>query len=85
MRIQQDIVSAVNSIIAQALCSDDELVTKDQNIYYDLLADSLAMLDIFIALEQKYSISFTEEDITKVERVEDIYCYVHDNLSRGAI
>lgn len=85
MRIKQDVVSTVNSIIAQALCCDDELVTKDKDIYYDLLADSLAMLDIFIALEQKYAISFTEKDITKVERVEDIYCYVHDNLSRGAI
>lgn len=77
MKIEQDVVGTVNNIITQALCCDIEQVTKDKDMYYDLLADSLAMLDIFMALEQTYSIPYTEEDITKVERVEDIYHFVN--------
>ncbi|MFP2236917.1 acyl carrier protein [Pseudescherichia vulneris] len=80
MKIEQDVVDTVNNIIAQALCCDIEQVTKDKNMYYDLLADSLAMLDIFIALEQTYSIAYTEDDITKVECVEDIYRFVNVHI-----
>ncbi|HGF0772295.1 TPA: acyl carrier protein [Kluyvera georgiana] len=79
-RIEQNVVGTVNNIIAQALCCDIELVTKDKDMYYDLLADSLAMIDIFVALEQTYSIAYTEEDITKIERVEDIYHFVNVHI-----
>lgn len=80
MKIEQDVVDTVNSIIAQALCCDIEQVTKDKDMYYDLLADSLSMLDIFVAIEQTYSIAYTEEDISKVERVEDIHRFVSANV-----
>ncbi|MDX6019548.1 phosphopantetheine-binding protein [Scandinavium sp. V105_16] len=80
MKIEQDVVGTVNNIIAQALCCDIEQVTKDKDMYYDLLADSLTMLDIFIALEQTYSIAYTEDDITKVERVEDLYRFVEVHI-----
>lgn len=76
MKIEQDVVGTVNNIIAQALCCDVDQVTKDKDMYYDLLADSLSMLDIFVVIEQTYSIAYTEEDISKVERVEDIYRFV---------
>ncbi|MFJ2974097.1 acyl carrier protein [Kluyvera sp. NPDC087067] len=80
MKIEQDVVGTVNNIIAQALCCDIDQVTKDKDMYYDLLADSLSMLDIFVAIEQTYSIAYTEEDISKVERVEDIYRFVSANV-----
>lgn len=80
MKIEQDVVGNVNNIIAQALCCDIDQVTKDKDMYYDLLADSLSMLDIFVAIERTYSISYTEEDISKVERVEDIYRFVSANV-----
>ncbi|QIR27168.1 acyl carrier protein [Kluyvera genomosp. 3] len=79
-KIEQNVVGTVNNIIAQALCCDIEQVTKDKDMYYDLLADSLAMIDIFVALEQTYSIAYTEEDITKIERVEDIYHFVNVHI-----
>lgn len=80
MKIEQDVVGTVNNIIAQALCCDIDQVTKDKDMYYDLLADSLSMLDIFVAIERTYSIAYTEEDISKVERVEDIYRFVSANV-----
>ncbi len=80
MKIEQDVADTVNSIIAQALCCDIEQVTKDKDMYYDLLADSLSMLDIFVAIEQTYSIAYTEEDISKVERVGDIHRFVSANV-----
>lgn len=75
-----DVVATVNSILAEVLSCDEKLISKDENVYYDLLADSLSMLDIFIALEHTYSIAYTEDNITQIERVEDLYKFVHDNL-----
>lgn len=83
MKLQQDIVNTVNNIVAQVLCCNIELITEDKNMYYDLLADSLSMLDIFISLEQTYSINYSEDDMVKVEYVKDIYTFVNDKLSKG--
>lgn len=80
MKIDQNVVEIINNIIVKVLCCDNEIVTKDKNMYYDLLADSLAIIDIFISLEETYSIPYTEDDLVRIERVEDIYTFVSENI-----
>ena len=66
----------VISLIAEVLEISEENIQENANLVKDLELDSLDLVDIFIALEDKYGIEFLTEDIENFSTVKDIIEYI---------
>jgi len=56
-------------------CEENE-VTLEAKIIDDLGADSLAVMQLVMALEDEYDIEVPEDDVTKLKTVNDIVKYI---------
>ncbi|WP_227318232.1 phosphopantetheine-binding protein [Cedecea davisae] len=77
---QDEIIPAVNIIVAQVLSCPIKSVQPGKHLCYDLLADSLALLDISLALEDRFKIEYKEEYLVNTECVKDLYLIVERAL-----
>ena len=71
-----DIESKVKELISQQLeVSEDKLVATASFID-DLKADSLAVVELVLALEQEFKMEIPEEDTEQIKTVGDALTYV---------
>ncbi len=71
-----DIESKVKELISQQLeVSEDKLVATASFID-DLKADSLAVVELVLALEQEFKIEIPEEDTERIKTVGDAIGYI---------
>ena len=66
----------VRDIIVETLGCDAEEVTPEASLSDDLGADSLAAVELVMALEEATGLSIAEEDAAKLKTVEDILTYL---------
>ena len=66
----------VRDIIVETLGCDAEAVTPAASLSDDLGADSLAAVELVMALEEAAGISIAEEDAAKLKPVGDIMTYL---------
>lgn len=66
----------VRDIIAETLGCDAEAVTPTVSLADDLGADSLAAVELVMALEEAVGISIAEEDAANLKTVGDIMTYL---------
>lgn len=67
------IFNAIRDIIVEHLNCDENDVIMDADLYWDLGADSLHILDICDECEDTFDILFEDSDIEKIETVADLY------------
>lgn len=67
----------VKEIIARELVVEEE-ITMESNIKDDLGADSLAVVDLAMALEDAFEIEIPDEDLESIKTVGDIVEYLKD-------
>lgn len=70
----------IRGIIAENLCVDVKTISADTNIFDDLGADSLDIVEIVMALESAFGITITDDEVNNVCTVEDIYRLVECHL-----
>ena len=66
----------VRDIIVEALGCDAEEVTPEASLSDDLGADSLAAVELVMALEEATGLSIAEEDAANLKTVSDILTYL---------
>ena len=66
----------VRDIIVETLGCDAEEVTPEASLYDDLGADSLAAVELVMALEEATGLSIAEEDAANLKTVGDILTYL---------
>lgn len=66
----------VRDIIVETLGCDAEAVTPTTSLADDLGADSLAAVELVMALEEAVGISIAEEDAANLKTVGDIMTYL---------
>ena len=66
----------VRDIIVETLGCDAEAVTPAASLSDDLGADSLAAVELVMALEEAVGISIAEEDAANLKTVGDIMAYL---------
>ena len=66
----------VKEIIVETLSCDADKVTPDARLAEDLEADSLAAVELVMALEEAAGISIAEEDAANLKTVGDIMAYL---------
>lgn len=68
----------VKKVIAEELGADVASITPDAKIIEDLGADSLDVVELIMALEEKFDISIPDEDGQKIVTVNDIVKYIEE-------
>lgn len=66
----------VKEIIVETLSCDADKVTPDARLAEDLEADSLAAVELSMALEEAFGVGIADEDMTQVKTVADIVNYL---------
>lgn len=69
----------VRDIIVETLSCDAEQVTMEATLAEDLGADSLASVELVMALEEATDIKIDDEDLPKLKTVGDIVKYLEEH------
>ena len=72
----EDIEKKVKEIICQQLEVNAEKVKREASFIDDLKADSLAVVELVLALEEKFEIEIPDEDTEQIKTVNDAVQYI---------
>ena len=67
---------AVINLIASTLGIDKKKINEKTNLIADLDVESLDLVDLVVAFEEKYEIEIPDQDIKNLQTVEDIVSYL---------
>ncbi|GAA7046673.1 acyl carrier protein [Helicobacter pylori] len=69
----------IQAVIAEQLNVDTVQVTPEAEFVKDLGADSLDVVELIMALEEKFGIEIPDEQAEKIVNVGDVVKYIEDN------
>ncbi len=69
----------IRKIIASELMIEENSITPESSIKDDLGADSLALVDLVMSLEDEFNLEIPDEALESVKTVGDIVKFVEDN------
>ena len=72
----EDIEKKVKEIITQQLEVSAEQLRPEASFVDDLKADSLAVVELVLALEQEFKLEIPEEDTEQIKTVKDATNYI---------
>ena len=75
-----DIEATVKEIICAQLEVEPERVHPEASFIDDLKADSLAIVELVLAFEEKFAIEVPDDDIEQMRKVKDAINYLHQRL-----
>ncbi len=75
----EEIFEEVKSIIVEQLGIEEEKVTMEASFIDDLGADSLDIVELVMALEEKYDTEIADEVAEKMTTVKDVVEYISNN------
>ena len=67
---------SVRDVIVETLSCDEADVKLDTNLIEDLEADSLEIVELSMALQEKLGVGIEDEDLEKIHTVQDILNYI---------
>ena len=71
----------VKALIAETLNCDMDKVTMEASLADDLGADSLAAVELSMALEEEFGVTIADEDLPNLKTVGDLYNYMNDHVA----
>ena len=74
---------AVIAILTQELGVESSQLTRDAKLEDDLGADSLTVVEINMALEERFNLSIPDERLERVRTVGDVYELLAESLQSG--
>lgn len=75
------IYDEIAELLAEQLNIDKETITRDSRIIEDLHTDSLDMVEMLIALEDKYDITVPDEDAKNLDTIGKLADYVESKVA----
>ncbi len=82
--MSQSIEDKVREIISAQLEVTPERVRPEASFVDDLKADSLAVVELVLALEDAFSIEIPDEDTEQIKTVKDATEYIKAHAAAGA-
>ncbi|WP_130833502.1 acyl carrier protein [[Erwinia] mediterraneensis] len=73
----------INQLLVDCLGCDIADITPEKHLVADLLADSVALLDIAMAVENKFNFIFDEKMMEKMNTVADLYAIIRRSQTVG--
>lgn len=74
-----DIFGMVKEIIVEQLGVEPEEVNMEASFVDDLGADSLDIVELVMALEEKFELQIPDEDAEKIRKVGEAVKYIQDH------
>lgn len=75
--MEEEIFARVKKLVAEELNVDESEVTPEATFQDDLGADSLALVELIMALEEKFEIeNIPDEDAEQIKTVQDAVNYI---------
>ena len=65
----------IRALLSEQLGFDEEMITESTS-FEDLGADSLDLVELMMSLEEEFSISADEEELTDIKTVGDVAKYI---------
>ncbi|MBE9475270.1 MAG: acyl carrier protein [Chloroflexi bacterium] len=75
-----DTFEEVKEIIVDLLNVDESKVTPEARFREDLEADSLDLVELIMAFEDKFGGEISDEDAQKISTVGDVVKYINDHM-----
>jgi acyl carrier protein len=75
-----DILKGVTEIIVDLLGVDDSKVNMEARFREDLEADSLDIVEMIMAFEDKFGSEISDEDAQKISTVGEVVKYITDKM-----
>ncbi|MBR5155987.1 MAG: acyl carrier protein [Clostridia bacterium] len=72
-----DVFEKVKEITAEQLDIDESLITMDASFINDLEADSLALVQLMMALEEEFDVEIPDEEADEISTVGDAVNYIN--------
>lgn len=79
--MSEEITRKVVEIVASQLELDVDQVKPESNFNDDLKADSLAVVELVLALEEAFNIEIPDEDTETIKTVQDAITYIKTHQS----
>jgi acyl carrier protein len=79
--MSEAIEAKVKEIICQQLEVSPEQLRPEASFVDDLKADSLAVVELVLALEQEFKLEIPEEDTERIKTVKDATDYIKSHAS----
>ena len=79
-----DTFADIKEIIVELLGVDESKVTPESRFREDLEADSLDLVELIMAFEDKFGGEISDEDAQKITTVGEAVAYVDDRMVKGA-
>lgn len=80
----RDIEQRVKAIIAKNLDVDVNDIKPESSFINDLGADSLAIVELVLALEEEFDLDIPDEETEKIRNVQDAVNYIVQNTRVAA-
>ena len=79
--VDEDVLTNVRKLVAEELNVDENEVTPEASFQDDLGADSLALVELIMAFEDKFDIdNIPDEDAEKIKTVRDAAAYITSHV-----
>lgn len=74
---EQEIIQLINQVFEESFEIEKELLKPETNIFEDLGLDSLDVVDLVVALQEKFGVKIrNDERIKNIRSLEDIYNFI---------
>ena len=82
MAENRDIAAEVKAIIKEQLDVDDKDIKPEATFIEDLGADSLSLVELVLAFEERFEIDIPDEDTDKIRLVQDAIDYIEKHAKK---
>jgi len=74
----------LQELAAEILGVDPEQVQMDVSFARDLAADSLDLVELIAAVEDKYDVELPEDDLERMKNVGDLWAFLEEKTAQRA-
>jgi acyl carrier protein len=82
MAENRDIAAEVKAIIKEQLDVDEKDIKSESTFIDDLGADSLGLVELVLAFEERFEIDIPDEDTEKIRTVQDAIDYIEKHAKK---
>ena len=79
--MSEEILEKVKEIVVEQLGADPDEITMETNFRDDLQADSLDLVEMVMAFEDKFGGEISDEDAQKIRTVGDAVRYIEEHMT----
>lgn len=77
--MKKNLKEEIIELIADTLEIDKEQIKETTNLARDLEVESLDLVDLVVAFEEKYNLEIPDQEVKNLQTVSDIISYIEKN------